>query len=1048
MPQTLTTLGNLFDNQKLRVRIDQISRLDDPVGSNPLSGLPRLDRSVSGAQIHVIDQLFEAGGSLKADVELLGVGVKVDPFGTGAKAPLSSDKNLGLLSVAVSSNLKTEAGGGSGETRISARAGASGELLYRHYLPLDPKRKLGNALGSLVRDTRLPNLVDLEKPPARGEVHSLDAKLRLDFAISGQAGYKVSEDLLTTVSQNLSQPFKFNAEASLRAALGLSLYDRISFVVGRAHQHRDGWVRVRVQRENERRLSFTAAFALDLEYDFGTGLAQLFEEMIEQVPVPRLVRTAETITSTLETGDWDAAKKRLTAEMEEVLDDLVSEVLELATGQDQDWRDWLDGDPRIAQIVDFAREVVEFYDSLDARVASLWERLVSKAKLEEGSTMRSWLEELAEIGDQGLSPDDFLGGNAATLAQAVEAISGRSLEEIVLDNAPTFKETLADVSTVASDTLDLITGTPGQVLEQIKKFTEKTGIGRTVDELRKLDSKDDLKTAASNRIRNLAGRLVDKAWDRLTKADLEAVRSWAETVHDWLPDPTAPGTKAAELASRIKTELEKIKLDYGLSIGIEIERVSRTTALLDFEIDYRQASSQLRRDVSQALRTGRLQRVVEILADASHTTESLGTPIDQGDEPSSAPYRLRECVFTSERIRSEAQNVSFSLVGLGINFKTKERAFNRRIEQSTLRVEQPQVAGGGQPVRTATYAAAYQRGDQTGPHDNEGGVWLVSSLKSTDVRPEADFETETDRFLRLTFAWESEHIQENEISGLSRLFSDLGFQPASPDVTLLRTLLVPGEHVRSSFEIRFHRAALDRFFGGSWNGDVAAEGRWNRAFLNAAYRWLSEGYVQRGHISNSPWSLGHTLARIVTSDPFRKNWLSVGGFFDALGGKTFHLPDPGHSEVQIKIGRPDGDPTDLTGPTKSILEKRGKGWKALAKLRKAYSEAISSRSPAAYRELSETFANTWKQASLQTLRWPSSLGAIWLWIAAVAALDPELLKDARGVARVHRRSALDGAPASNASGTEAQLWNPPEYWTLPIGIPIPQPGMFPIHGEL
>lgn len=1039
MPQNLTTLGKLFDDPELRLRMRQLGRLEEPVGTEPLADLPGLEHKASGARLNLLEQSFEAGGDMKARVELLGAEARPDPFGTGLEAPLSTTSdaiNPGLLSVDASFDLKTEAGAGSGETRLSARAGASGALRYRHYLPLAPDRKLGNAVSSLVGRSRLPNLLDAERLPARGEVHALEAKLRLDLAASGRVGAQVDQDLVSTLSGELSQPLEFDAEASLRAALGLSLFDRISLVVGRAHQHRDGWLRIRVHRTDKRRLSLTCTFALDLEYDFGTGLAQLFEEMLDQAPVPRLVRTAETVTATLETGDWDTVQERLTGEMEEVLDELVSEGLELATGEDRDWRKWLAEDPRIGQLVDFARKVVEFDAALDPRVRSLWERLVSKADLGPDSKVRKWLATLAEIDRRDLAPEDLLGGEAAELIGAVEAITGRSIEEIVLDAHPAFEETLGDVAGVASQTLELLTETPDEVLGAIRSFAERTGISRTVDRLRRLDSKEKLEGQVSGRIRTLAGRLVDKGWKRLTKSDLERIRSWAERVHDWLPDPTASGTKAHELAERIESELRKVRMDYGLSIGLEIERVSRSTALLDVEIDHRKEALELRRKIAAALRTGRIQGVLEVLAEAGDVVEPAdGAMMDLGEIPPAPPYLLRECVFTSERIRCEALGLGFSLVGLGLNVKIKERGFDRRIEQSTLRARA--TDDGTAVERTGTYAGAFQRGDQTGPHDAEGGVWLVSKLRSRSLRPEAPFDELLERYARLTFSWESEHVEQGQIGALSKLLSDLGFQPAAPGVTTPREMLEPGQHARAAFEIRFDAAAVERLLAGSWNGDVVAERRWNRAFLNAAHRWLSEGTVRRGRIAGSPWNLGHTVARVVGTDPFRQSWRSVGGFFGELGGKTFQISRSDGPDAEIEIGSP-RDPKPITGLLQSILLKRERGWKAFRALRSAYAGAIADPSPAAHEALSERFADTWKRASLHTLRWPSSLGAVWLWLAAIEAVEPELLGSARGVALVRRRQVAAESPTA---------WRPPRFWTLRGGIQ-PPPGMFPVRDKV
>lgn len=319
------------------------------------------------------------------------------------------------------------------------------------------------------------------------------------------------------------------------------------------------------------------------------------------------------------------------------------------------------------------------------------------------------------------------------------------------------------------------------------------------------------------------------------------------------------------------------------------------------------------------------------------------------------------------------------------------------------------------------------------------------------MRPSDPYDEMLERYLRLTFAWESERIDETEIRGLSKILSDLGFQPASPNAMLLRDMLEPGEHVRLAYEIRFDADVLRAIFGGSWNGSTTAERQWNRAFLNAASRWFGELYVQRSRISNSDWSLGHTLARVVTDRRFRDHWTSITDFFDEYSG-TLHIPDPPGDGARIKVGTfTDWSGTDVTGPFVSMMLKRERGWKALRRLRKTWASATdpASLSPAHQIELSEKFADFWKQASLFTLRWPDSMGAQWLWIAVLAAVDEDLLQHAEGIAVLRRRDTAAPGTSGEAGGNTPPPWEPPEFWTLrDTGIPKPQPSMFPIQGEI
>lgn len=1033
-----TSLGPVFGTQELELLVDAKALADRTVAAGAIEDLPALDRQVSGGQIQILDRHFAAQGTLHAQVSFLGQGARVDAFGDGLQAPLAKDGNPGLLDVGASFGLSTDASAKSAGFTLSASAGASGSFRYRHYLPVAQGTQLPEALVDLVTGSRLPLLIDLGELPQPGEVHRLDTTLGLDLGLDFQAGHDTQQSVTLDFAEGLSVPFKFDVAATVKAALGLSLRDRMVIAVGRAGLLEGDGVRIRIQRENERKLSFGTTFALDLHYDLGTGLAQLFEEAVDQVPVPRLVRTAEEVTAQVAAGNWDALRARATGEVAEVLDDLLNQVSGVVTG-DPDWRDWLAKDDRVAELTGFLSEVVTFYDGLDARVQGLWDRLLAKADLGQGSKVRTWLQEVAKLSAPGFDLEDLLSGEARQWVDAVEALTGRSLEEMVAGGE--VKSTLTEAGDLASEALDVLTDTPSDVLAKIRAFAQATGIEQTVSVLRELDSPQKLQGTVSTRIQALAARLVGKAVDEIDPADLAKVQAWAAKVEEYLPDPTRPGTKAHELAQRIEKRLEELKLDYGLSIAFEMERVSRTTSLLDVELSGDDSRRSFRRNVGESLHGGEIRDVLEVLASGSGLVdaERKGAGADADDADEAPDFLLRECAFTSEQIRSSALTVVFDLAGLGRMVSGKETATTRRIEQATVRVQDRRRAdrsvkpkAADRFVRTGRYAAGFQRAERTKALATESSIWLVCEERGQGLDLDAGYgaaqgDPGIRRSLRLAFTWEDTSAAENEIGALTKLLSDLGFQPASGEALSPRQILQRGQSVRFGFSIELDQGAVTQ-----WLAKLSAdEASWNLAFLNASYRWLAERFVTRPRLKDADswntWDLGLVLSTFLRTGEFRDHWLSApDDFFQEVPNIHVEGAGTGGWPVNVEVG-PLQDPTEVTGPLAWILIKRGRGLRAVEPLHKAWRKALKVRTPAAYRELSKQFVRTFKKASVHTLRWPNSMFCTWLWVAGLNVVAPELLGSARGLASLRwRTSAAEGADAT---------WSEPEFWTLPDGVP-------------
>lgn len=1021
-----TQLGKLFEQDDLKLAVEMTAALAADVGDGAFE-LPSLDRASETATLTLFDQPFRANGTFEAKLGLLGSAATIDPFGTGQRCDLRPGFNTVALEVDTAFGINGEAAPSTGAMTLSATAAASGSLVYRHWLSSRNQTRF-NALSQAVARSRPPQLVGLAQGddgfPQIGEVHRLDGKLSLDLGLDFQFGRSLQDELALELFGGLSTPLRVAGEATVKAALGLSVLSEMQLTVGRACQIHDGWTRIRLQRRNERRLSFGAGVALKLHYDLGSGLTAILEETLGQVQMPPLVDSLRELNGLLAAGDWDQVRQRLS----DTAADRVTELLD-----DAGWRDWLANDPRVARLTALSQRIVGAYDGLDARIRSWWDRVLGEADLGPGSPTRRLLERVAAIDPQrpvdGLL-DDLLTGDAKELVDWIEVFTGSSLEDLLLGSDQKVRGTLGRAVTLAQQGLAFLDDLAPDTVRTVQGFLDRTGVVRLVDFLRRNTlSKDTIEQQLTGRVKGAVERLVGKSWDRITEADLARVRAWAERVQKILDAP-------AELEAKLRENLAKLKLDYGLSLSLEIERVSRTTALLDLEIDPAQAHAKLQGMLAKALRVGDARRMLQVLAE-----ESADDKYDQ--QP--LPFQLRECVFTSERLRTTAFSALLNILGLGRKFAESLGGTSQRIEQCTLRVQQT----GNAFRRTADYAAAFERGESENKASSIAAVWIDCRDQGAGLDLDAVYDLDApETTLRLTYGREDDALSKSELDALDHVLRDLGFAgdhavgaapgaPAAlggPTRRPASELGVPlGSRTRFALEIRLPGATLATVAGGLET--AAGERGWDNAFLNAAHRWLTDQSVQRLAIKPTKASVGPVLAEYIKRPLFLSHWRD--GSFSLR--RAIQDADPvivtvSGGSVAIKATEQTGalpvwrQPFGLLEP---IVKKRASGLAGLRDVGRKW-EGAAGRTPAAYQHLLPAFASAWRRAWVYTVSWPNPMFGIWLVVARLTLADPALLAEAKGVAFLHWK------------GEAQDDWSQPWIWRLDGGIPNNlERGVFP-----
>jgi hypothetical protein len=851
---------------------------------------------------------------------------------------------------------------------LGLKSGAS--FQYRHLLPVRADRPRLEAFKNVIARSCLPQLAPFDKLDP-GEVHELIAAFYMDLGLKASAGGDASfvGDLFRDLPSQIQIHVQYVAEASLNIAF----YDQLKISVGRALLLDDQRVRLRAEREDRRKLSLGARFALQVQYDLTAGLEALLEEALNLLPVRRAIEILTKIRDTAQevaNGDWNQIKQKLQAKAGDEVTELLG---------DAGWLNWVDGSPEVQKLLALSNDAVEAYAKLDERLKSLWASLLGRADVGAGSKLRTLLEKLKALDPE--NPDQLLlNEESRKLIEAVEILSGQSLEEILL--ATGVSSALQDVRDLAAKALAFLDSGP-EFLEQLNSFAERTGISKAVAWLKaNATTTAQLKATAEAQVRKLVEQLAGKALAQITDDDFQRIKAWADRIAQVLSAP-------ADIEAKLKSRIDRVKGEVGLSIALEIERVSRTTALLDLEFDPTDAGTRRAlekigdRDLGSALRD------LPAGADKPQATETFA-------------YQLRECVFTSERTRTSAVNVFMSWLGWS-------KGSRRLVEESEVRVSQ----SGATFTREALYSGgAIQSAEEHGAVLTSG-VWLTSRATGTGKDTTSPYSTLKPRELRLTFSMDDGKTVPDDLDALGVLLSNLGFDALPPHHP--RNLVLPGGTsaavaTRFSIDIYLPDQAVESFFSGF---DSTED--WLLDELNAIYRWLTEKLMSDRIWKSQPQ--GVVMARSLFAKPIRQAWLK--GRLDLSMEASKDLVSimiDGHT-IDVTLARKVNDFYDWT-PLWALPFSRDYAGNAFMPLRAVGQQlAAADKKPADLVALSRQAGEALLAGQVHPIYWPNPMLGVWMVISRLSRRDPAALKGARGLATLRWKDA-----AGDWSPTNLNIW--------------------------
>jgi hypothetical protein len=964
MAPELETISRIFNDKKLMAKYKKVDEVVDALGkvvetdSYELAGL-EYDKD---NEIKVFDQPVKLDARFSATLETLADGDKVtvedleNPVPTPAGFVFTDFRLEASVGAAADQVLTFDA------INVVLSAGAGADFTYRHLLPIKHGRKRLAAFKDTLSSSRLPG--DLDLAPAKfhpGEIQQYSKKFHLTFGLKLNAGWTFNISEVVDLFAELT--IKAEIEATLEASMGLGFYDDMDLLVARVAD--DDWIRLRIARKRKRALSLGARLAIQADFDLGgTSLISILDEVLGTDPAKEiLVALAEVrqVTKNAVGGTWDDIKKKISVRAGEALDDFID--------NGKGWKKWLKDSPEVDQILMISEKVVDAYLDADETIRSWWSDLLGELPLGKDSKLIKAIESV-----KALDPNDpdltRLSDNDTV--RLVESLTGKDLEDLIFSSAPELSADLARAKSLATEARDFLDGIPVGLSDKFRAFSEKIGLKKAVDFLSKFNSKSKLEEAATQRILDLAARLVGKTWGEISDTDFKSIQKAAKRLDGYLE-------KIEDGPDEIRAALGKLKGEFGFSLALNFERVTETTALLDMEFDPSKGA------LTNSVQTGLQNRDIAKLLTSMIDLEDKKS----GDESDALPFRIRESVFTRKRTSTGTLSLISSLFG-------NRSAVSRRIEEDIVRTENG--------TRHGTYSGGFER---TFSHDScssQAAVWVEASTMSTDPRPLAAFDELSDLGLRWAIAKTNAATKQNELADLQDFLGILQFDgPKISDI-------VPGRdgiQTRFSLSMKLARSAADRVLAqtdkATWWGDYAqAAETWARSFLT-----FNQTVDQKSTVK-----IKDALAKFLMMPKFQA--MAPTDIAPEAPGAESRFNLFSRRRFEIEPGQAPVPPERVAAQLRSYLVHRAAGFRKQGKLADA-SEKMQALAPADLRAWTAAAAKAFRSASTGTVDLGNPMFVIWLCL--------ERIVDKTG----HHGT---GTASLRWRDNNTQDWSAPVFWTL------------------
>ncbi|HKS21238.1 MAG TPA: hypothetical protein VJZ76_00455 [Thermoanaerobaculia bacterium] len=794
----MTKLGQIFTagvSNDITVALDGVadSKILDPVGTSAYQ-VPGLSVDAAKPNLQVFDLTASLDASSTAQASINAASAEIAPF--DASEPLTAPQGSSYAQLVIDGNLSGSFGGTLKNAPLTVSASAAPSFTYTHWTLASATETRLDALTRLVTSAQLPQYENITSL-LPGEATRFGATLQIDLGAQAQYGDSFDLDKAVSLFDGLSAQLTASVAYQIKASLGWSLYDEMDVVVANAQQNHAGWVRVRIDRTRNDTFTAGATFALNVAYD-ASSIADALEKAFQASSLPLAIQILTTVAK----GDWDAIKSSIS---ERATNDLIAAIA--GTG----WKEEAANSPAVTEAIADINKVVSIYNGVDAKVQQLWNSLLLKVDLQPGSDLRNTIDKIAALDPQNPNLQQFLSPEAQKDLQMLEALSGKSIEQLLVGSNASVSIAITSAVNLAKQLERVINDTPTEIMSALTTFSQEHGIASIIQWLAtNATSLDAIQAWGDSEIKNVVTKAVGKAWNLISPADLQTVQTWAQKiVAQW----TDLSTKLANAAKYLQGTL-------GFNLSAELSRASQWSAVLDFEVDPTNAAAVTA--VRANLPKGNVHDMLVAL-----------------DSVAADAWSIRESVMTSRRLKTGVSTALLSLLGLSRTQTVSSQTFTESVVQIT-------DAG-----RSASYSGGFTQSVTIGSTSSECSVSAVAEGADASHDSNAPFANPSQE-IHLTFSRNDSTVSATTLQALQTLLEDLGFFVTAGEPA---TDTPAGSETAFTIDIVLDANALAQL------AHDDGERNWNGDFRNAAYRLFNDAMVA-----------GQEFATVLRSDVFAETW--------------------------------------------------------------------------------------------------------------------------------------------------------------------------------
>lgn len=903
----------------------------------------------------------------------------------------------------------------SGSLNFGISAGAQAGFRYQWLQALASDTSYGDAAESLAKTTILPDWLNLKDFP-----ENCLAAVQTHFGFNLQA--KVSSDAQKVISgnyfNNVNAAYEVKLDAGLAASAGAAFFEDMWFSVDRltGNNQEQGWVRVRLRRLKQSSLNFSAAFSLGVQYQLGSGLIVILDDVLDNSPWPKVKVQLEKVGSLskqVADGDWQT-----------IIDDLktagADEIFKLL--KIDDLLNSQDAQKIFGEFVDTANQFLNAYNQIDPELQSLWDRFLGYANLHPDSPIRQALAKLASL--QGMSLEEIIESllpeEANEVADLINAMTGLSLEEITTGgDTADIEAAIQKAAAAAQSAQNFLNTAPQQAFDYVQNYANQFGITKVVGLLQKNATsiqslKDYIKKEAATFVQNTVAKILDKAVSKLNNDDIKKIREFAGKLSKDLG-------RLANIDSDIRNLLQKLNGEAGLNLSLALNKTKRGGTFLDIELD--PSNSDNRKAFARLITKG----------DLAGFFKKLPEPSDDPAQDDPLPYFINESVFFSRTVRSTMLSFVFSLFG-GQSSQTKRICESREVMRQK----------GNQVSRTGTFSGGLILGrtkptGSSGTYSWQSSVFFEAQAKGTDQNFSGPFHGESLRqTARLTTTRDDSNTTYAEWEALRQQLLWLGFFQNNPEAAaawqgydfpsnvvsrLTITLTLGTQNEGQDDEPGPSKNPVAFFLHNDPNSDHN-QANWAQDYLNAAHAWLNTPLEGSPFPGRPSLPLGPVLAAVINTTTYQKAWND--GPSDMVINQIKRLQVAfGSERVNIFLNN-----LNFLQIIAGLGINFGQGMQHMAKAVKQQG-LVTGGDPD--RATLTNWAGSVAQAIQKTTpsKWDNPLFFWWFVLARLTRGNPSLLANAKGLAQVQYQ---------NSDGT----WHTPLNIQLKNGLKHNILGLMPV----